>query len=169
MSRNDICYHLAAYLGTLSVVKNPIKLVEINIKQSHNVIESASKHETYLVVPSTSMVYGNPVGGVKGKKTVDEDDDLFLNANLNKRLWWYAVTKMADEVVMGAFFAENKIKGLIVRPFNVVSPIQRGDVGFVIPRFIQAAKENNPLLVYGDGSQKGHLLGYMTLLIHLYL
>jgi len=154
MSGSDICYHLAAVLGTIIVVKNPIKLIETNMKDSHIVVESASQNKTFLVVPSTSMVYGNPEGTFQGKTRVSEDDDLFINANLKKRLWWYAVTKMADEVLVGAYMAENLLDGLIVRPFNVVSPVQSPSAGFVIPRFLSSAMRNEDLLVYGDGSQR---------------
>ena len=41
----------------------------------------------------------------------------------------------------------------IVRPFNVAGPLQRGEKGFVIPRFVHQALSGDPLTVYVPGTQ----------------
>ena len=45
-------------------------------------------------------------------------------------------------------------KIMIIRPFNVLAPIQSHIVGFVFPRFFRAAYLGESLKVYGDGIQR---------------
>jgi UDP-glucose 4-epimerase len=41
-----------------------------------------------------------------------------------------------------------------IRPFNIIGPYQKGEVGFVVPRFVAAALKDEPITVFGDGEQK---------------
>jgi UDP-glucose 4-epimerase len=51
------------------------------------------------------------------------------------------------------YFQERKLAVRIVRFFNTVGPRQVGHYGMVVPRFVTAALNNDPLTVYGNGSQ----------------
>ena len=96
------------------------------------------------------MVYGkNP------KASVNENDNLFEGGNTKVGLWWYAISKLSEEAYANAVIKENpRAKILIIRPFNVIAPVQNPTVGFVFPRFFSNAMKNLPLLVYGNGTQK---------------
>jgi UDP-glucose 4-epimerase len=63
--------------------------------------------------------------------------------------WAYAAAKLMTEFAIAA----NTFPYTIVRFFNVVGPGQLPDYGMVLPRFIRAAKNNEDLIVYGDGQQ----------------
>jgi UDP-glucose 4-epimerase len=52
-----------------------------------------------------------------------------------------------------ALHQEKKLPVTTVRLFNTVGPRQTGRYGMVVPRFIQAALKNEPLTIYGDGTQ----------------
>ena len=52
-----------------------------------------------------------------------------------------------------ALHQEKKLPVTTVRLFNTVGPRQTGRYGMVVPRFVQAALKNQPLTVYGDGTQ----------------
>lgn len=95
------------------------------------------------------MVYGkNP------KHLVSEKDNLFVDGALDTGLWWYAVSKLADEAYANSIMLEDQqARIMIIRPFNVIAPIQTDQTGFVFPRFFKAASNNEPVLIYGDGKQ----------------
>tara|TARA_Y100001970_G_scaffold164664_1_gene201213 strand:+ start:10856 stop:11866 length:1011 start_codon:yes stop_codon:yes gene_type:complete len=146
---NELCYHMAATLGTLNVVQQPSRMLEVNINGSQNVINSCIDLNIPVVICSTSMVYGN-----NPKSIVDENDKLFVEGNVDVGLWWYAISKLSEESFAKSKIQENPdSKILIVRPFNVVAPIQSHVVGFVFPRFVKAAINNDPIFVYGNGKQ----------------
>jgi UDP-glucose 4-epimerase len=58
-----------------------------------------------------------------------------------------------DEFLALAYAKERGLPVVIVRLFNTVGPRQTGQYGMVLPRFIAAARSNQPLQVYGDGQQ----------------
>src|SRR5262249_26203170 len=53
-----------------------------------------------------------------------------------------------------AYFKERGLPVVIVRLFNTIGPRQTGQYGMVVPRFVQHALKGEPLLVYGDGTQR---------------
>ena len=149
MEGTDLCFHMAATLGTIKVVHQPRHMMKVNIVGTQNVLDLCVERKIPAVIASTSMVYGNNPSPV-----VREEDSLFVDGDMRKGLWWYAISKMADEAYARSVILEDPgAKVLIVRPFNVVAPVQSGTDGFVLPRFITAALEGLPLLVYGDGTQ----------------
>jgi UDP-glucose 4-epimerase len=67
--------------------------------------------------------------------------------------WSYSEAKAIDESLAYAYFVEKQLEIRIVRFFNTVGPRQLGAYGMVLPRFVQAALNNEPLKIYGDGTQ----------------
>ena len=150
ISECDLVYHLAATLGTLNVVSQPSRMLNVNSYGTQIVADLCVARDIPLVVMSSSMVYGQ-----NKKQKVSESDDLFVGGNVNVGLWWYAISKIADEAYVNSLMLENiDAKIMIVRPFNVIAPVQSHIVGFVFPRFFRAAYSNQSLKVYGNGSQR---------------
>ena len=58
-----------------------------------------------------------------------------------------------DEFLALAFYNERQLPVTVVRLFNTVGPRQTGRYGMVLPRFIESAKANEPIRVFGDGKQ----------------
>jgi UDP-glucose 4-epimerase len=147
MSKVSICYHLAAALGVKNIVDYPLENLETNIKGSEIVLNSATKYDVRTLLASSSEIYGkNP------NQPLSEDSDRVLGSPKVAR-WSYSEAKAIDEFYA---FQLNKQKGLsvtIARLFNTVGPRQSGSYGMVLPRFVAAAVSNQPITVYGDGSQ----------------
>jgi UDP-glucose 4-epimerase len=147
MSKVTVCYHLAAALGVKNIVEYPLESLETNIKGSEIVLNVAAKYQIRTLLSSSSEVYGkNP------NQPLSEDSDRVLGSPKVAR-WSYSEAKAIDEFYA---FQLNKQKGLpvtIARLFNTVGPRQSGSYGMVLPRFVSAALSNQPLTVYGDGTQ----------------
>lgn len=139
--------HLAAAVGVDLVVSSPIETIHNNVWETEVLMETASRYGTPVLLASTSEVYGKSV-----KAEFTETDDLLIGPPYLGR-WGYACSKLVDEFVAFAYAHEKKLPIIIARFFNTVGPRQTGRYGMVLPRFIAAARENQPLRVYGDGSQ----------------
>jgi UDP-glucose 4-epimerase len=96
---------------------------------------------------SSSEVYGKNISD-----SLKESDDRVLGSPTTLR-WSYSEAKAIDESLAYAYFIEKQLETRIVRFFNTVGPRQLGAYGMVVPRFVKAALENQPLVVYGDGTQ----------------
>jgi UDP-glucose 4-epimerase len=78
-----------------------------------------------------------------------------------KHRWAYACSKLIDEFHALAYYKERKLPVIVVRLFNTVGPRQTGQYGMVIPNFVRQALANDPITVFGDGTQSPlvHLRG----------
>jgi UDP-glucose 4-epimerase len=111
------------------------------------VLKAALRYRAKVIIASTSEVYG------KGNSVpFREDDDVVLGPTSRSR-WAYAASKMVDEFLALAYHREKGLPVIVVRLFNTVGPRQTGRYGMVVPRFVAQALCNEPITVYGDGSQ----------------
>jgi UDP-glucose 4-epimerase len=141
------CYHLAASLGVERINNDPFKSLEVNIKGTEIVLGAAAKFNVRTLLASSSEVYGrNP------SMPLTEESDRVLGSPKVAR-WSYSEAKAIDEFYAFELNKKDAFKVTIARLFNTVGPRQSGTYGMVLPRFIKAAISNQPLLVYGDGSQ----------------
>ena len=143
----DQVVHLAAALGVFNIVNKPLESLKINLKGSEIVLEAADRYKKPVLIASTSEVYGK-----NDKIPLNEDDDRILGHPLRSR-WSYSEAKAVDESLAYFYYLENRLPVRIVRFFNTVGPRQVGDYGMVVPRFVRAALDNQPLEVYGNGNQ----------------
>ena len=81
-----------------------------------------------------------------------EEDDCVLGPTTKAR-WSYACSKAIDEYLALAYHREKGMPAIVARLFNTVGPRQVGRYGMVVPRFVRAALDGNPLEVYGTGQQ----------------
>ena len=143
----DVVYHLAAAVGVELIVESPVRTIETNVHLTEVVLAQANKKKKPVFIASTSEVYG---------KSPDlpfrEDGDLVMGPT-SKGRWSYACSKAIDEFLAVAYFKERKLPTIIGRLFNTVGPRQTGRYGMVIPNFVRQALADQPLTVYGDGSQ----------------
>ena len=147
LDSTDKCFHLAASLGVANIVNDPITALEVNITGSQIVLNEAANRTIRAVMTSTSEIYGR-----NSQTPLDENSDRILGSPKISR-WTYSEAKALDEFMA---FHLNKSKNFpvtIARLFNTVGPRQVGKYGMVLPRFIESALKNEPLTVYGDGSQ----------------
>ena len=144
---NDLILHMAAALGVDNILENPIESISTNFHGSEIVLNAAVKSDKRIIIASTSEIYGkNP------KQPLSETDDRVVGTPQKLR-WTYSDAKALEEATAYALFLTKKLKVTTVRLFNTVGPRQSGKYGMVIPRFINAAISNEPIKIFGDGSQ----------------
>jgi UDP-glucose 4-epimerase len=144
---SDLVLHMAAALGVNTILESPLESMSTNITGSEVVLNAAAKHNKRIIIASTSEIYGkNP------KQPLQETDDRVVGAPQKIR-WTYSDAKAIEEAMAFALHLEKKLPVTTVRLFNTVGPRQTGRYGMVVPRFVQAALKNEPITVYGDGTQ----------------
>lgn len=147
MSPADLVLHMAAALGVNTILENPIESVSTNFTGSEVVLTAATKLNKHIIIASTSEIYGkNP------KQPLSETDDRVVGTPQKIR-WTYSDAKALEEAIAHALFLTKQLKVTTVRLFNTVGPRQTGRYGMVVPRFIQSAIKNEPITIYGDGTQ----------------
>jgi UDP-glucose 4-epimerase len=144
---SDLVLHMAAALGVNTILESPMESMSTNITGSEVVLHAAVKHNKRIIIASTSEIYGkNP------KQPLSETDDRVVGAPQKIR-WTYSDAKAIEEAMAFALHQEKKLPVTTVRLFNTVGPRQTGRYGMVVPRFVQAALKNEPITIYGDGTQ----------------
>jgi len=154
VSECDIIYHLAAAVGVELVVREPIRVIETNMKGAETIFRVAARYRKKVMLASTSEIYG------KGAKVpFGEEDDRILGPTTRSR-WSYSCSKAMDEFLGLAYCKQVHLPVVVLRYFNTVGPRQTGRYGMVVPRFVGQALLDEPLTVYGDGRQS-RCFGYV--------
>ncbi len=143
----DVVIHLAAAVGVKYVLENPLISLETNIQGTEIALKLANRHKKRILIASTSEVYGKHTHA-----PLKEDDNLIYGPPSTMR-WSYAAAKLVDEFTALAYHRTKRLEVVIVRCFNTIGPRQTGLYGMVVPRFIQQALRDEPVTVYGDGTQ----------------
>lgn len=137
----DGVIHLAAYLGVRRTELNKIRCLEINIDGTKNVLNACSLNKVKKIIfASSSEVYGEPLNNPVTEQEITKGKTI------------YAISKLAGEELMKAYYDEFKINFTILRYFNTYGPHQISQ--FVIPKFIKMVTENKRPVVYGNGKQE---------------
>ena len=130
----DGIIHLAAVLGTVETIDNPIPAAEINIMGTLNVFEAASRYDLPVVFAAVG------------------------NANIARGT--YCITKSASERFVDMYRMDRGLRVTSVRPMNAYgarqsapTPYGSAKVRKIVPSFITSALSGEPLRVYGDGTQ----------------
>jgi len=147
VARADHVLHFAAAVGVFTIVDKPLESLTTNLRGTENVLEAAHKHGAEVLIASSSEVYGKNGGGA-----LHEESDRIVGSPLKSR-WSYSEAKAIDESMAYFYYQEKRLAVRLVRFFNTVGPRQVGHYGMVVPRFVGAALANEPLTVYGSGSQ----------------
>jgi len=143
----DVVFHLAAAVGVLYILEKPLESIKINIQGTEKVLELCNKFKKKALIASTSEVYGKHTHA-----PLVETDNIIYGPS-SKFRWSYAASKLMDEFTALAYYRTHGLDVIITRLFNTVGPRQTGTYGMVIPRFVAQALNNQPLTVYGDGTQ----------------
>lgn len=143
----DEIYHLAAAVGVRLVIERPVETIRTNVLDTMMVLDHAAAASTPTLIASTSEVYGK-----SAKTPFSEDDDVVYGPTIYSR-WSYACSKAIDEYLALACGRQQQLPVVIARFFNTIGPRQVGRYGMVVPRFVEAAINDRPLEVHGDGRQ----------------
>ena len=138
---------MAAAVGVNLILESPLESISTNIIGSENVLKSAARHKKRILIASTSEIYGKGVS-----QPLVETDDRVIGSPQKLR-WSYSDAKAIDEAIAVALHQTENLQVTTARLFNTVGPRQSSRYGMVVPRFIKAALANDPVPVFGDGSQ----------------
>jgi UDP-glucose 4-epimerase len=143
----DVVVHLAAAVGVKLIVEQPLFSLTTNIKGAIAVLEAAHRYRRKVIVASSSEIYGK-----NNSDTLNEQADRILGSPAVAR-WAYSTSKAVDEIFAYAYHRERDLPAIVVRLFNTVGPRQSPAYGMVIPRLVRQALADEPLTVFGDGTQ----------------
>ena len=143
----EFCYHLAAGVGVQYIMENLSKSLLTNIEGTHKVFEACKENNIPVLITSTSEIYGT-----SEEKEWSEETKSLIGPTTKLR-WSYAASKMIDEFLALSEFEEGNLNPIVVRLFNIIGPNQLPDFGMVVPKFIDAALNDEPITIHGDGSQ----------------
>ena len=143
----DLVFHMAAALGVNTILESPLESISTNIAGSEVVLNAAANHKKRILIASTSEIYGkNP------KQPLNENDDRVVGSPQKIR-WSYSDAKAIEEAMAFSLNQEKGLKVTTARLFNTVGPRQSAHYGMVVPRFVRSALTNEPISIYGDGTQ----------------
>jgi UDP-glucose 4-epimerase len=143
----DLVLHMAAALGVNTILESPLESISTNITGSEVVLKAAANHKKRILIASTSEIYGkNP------KQPLNENDDRVVGSPQKIR-WSYSDAKAIEEAMAFSLNQEKGLKVTTARLFNTVGPRQSAQYGMVVPRFVRSALKNEPINIYGDGTQ----------------
>lgn len=142
----DAVVHAAAIAGIDTVLKSPVRTMEVNMIGTANVLRAAKDAgiKDRVLEFSTSEVFGSMAYRVS-------EENHAVAGSAGEARWVYAVSKLAGEHLAHAYFREHALPTVTLRPFNVYGPGQTGEGAIQI--FIRKALFNEPISIYGDGTQ----------------
>ncbi len=147
LSECDVVYHLASAVGVDLIVSQPVEVIERCVLGTEMVLKIAARYRKKTLLTSTSEVYGKST-----RVPFAEDDDRLLGSTTKSR-WSYSSSKAIAEFLALAYHKEYQLPIVIGRLFNTIGPRRKGRYGMVVPRFVQAAIQGEPIRVFGDGKQ----------------
>lgn len=142
----DIIFHLACPASPQYYQKSFIYTHETCTIGTMNVLKLAYITGATLVLASTSEIYGDP--------TVDIQYEFYRgNVNTTGPRSCYDEGKRVSETICYDYSRELGVKTRIARIFNTYGPLMDPQDGRIVSNFITQALRNEPITIYGNGSQ----------------
>ncbi len=142
----DQIYNFACPASPVHYQHNPVDTMRTNVVGTMNMLNIAKKSGATMLQASTSEVYGDPM--------VHPQVESYLgNVNPIGVRSCYDEGKRAAETLMMDYKRMYNVDSKIVRIFNTYGPNMSEFDGRVVSNFIMQALEDEPITIYGDGSQ----------------
>lgn len=142
----DFVFHFASPASPVDYLELPIQTLKVGSLGTHNALGLAKAKGAGFMIASTSEVYGDPLLN-------PQPESYWGNVNPIGPRGVYDEAKRFSEAITMAYHRFHGVDTRIVRIFNTYGPRMRVRDGRVVPNFIHQALKNEPLTVYGDGSQ----------------
>ena len=144
----DHIFHLASRASPEEYQQRPIETLQANSLGSYNMLELARKQDSTILFASTSEVYGDA-------QVVPTSESYWGNVNPIGPRSCYDEGKRFAEALFMAYHREYGLDVKVARIFNSYGPRIRADGPYAraVSRFITQALANQPITVYGDGTQ----------------
>src|SRR5246127_1454660 len=142
----DFVFHFASPASPIDYLEHPIPTLKVGALGTHNSLGLAKDKGAKFLLASTSECYGDPL-------VHPQSEDYWGNVNPIGPRGVYDEAKRFAEAMTMAYHRFHGMNTKIVRIFNTYGPRMRLQDGRVVPAFISQALNNEPLTVFGDGSQ----------------
>jgi dTDP-glucose 4,6-dehydratase len=142
----DFVFHLAALASPVDYMRMPLASLKVGSYGTHHALGLAKWKRARFLISSTSEVYGDP-------QVHPQPETYWGNVNPIGPRGVYDEAKRYAEALTMAYHRQQGVDTCIVRIFNTYGPRMRPHDGRAIPTFVRQAQANEPLTVFGDGSQ----------------
>ena len=142
----DQIFHLACPASPIHYQRDPVQTTKTAVHGSINMLGLAKRTGARILFTSTSEVYGDPL-------VHPQSEDYWGNVNPIGPRACYDEGKRAAETLFFDYQRQHDVDIKVVRLFNTYGPRMHPHDGRVVSNFIVSALQNQPLPVYGDGSQ----------------
>jgi len=142
----DEIYNLACPASPIHYQNDPVQTTKVNVHGSINMLGLAKRLKAKILQASTSEVYGDP-------SIHPQPENYWGNVNCIGPRSCYDEGKRCAETLFFDYHRQHRLKIKVARIFNTFGPRMHPDDGRVISNFILQALRNQPITIYGDGSQ----------------
>jgi UDP-glucuronate decarboxylase len=142
----DQIYNLACPASPVHYQYNPVKTVKTNVMGTINMLGLAKRVRARMLQASTSEVYGDP-------REHPQKESNWGNVNPIGIRSCYDEGKRVAETLMMDYHRQNGVDIRIIRIFNTYGPRMSVNDGRVVSNFIVQALRNEPITIYGEGTQ----------------
>jgi dTDP-glucose 4,6-dehydratase len=142
----DFVFHLASPASPIDYARLPLQTLKVGSYGTHNALGLAKFKRARYLLASTSEVYGDP-------EVHPQPEGYWGNVNPIGPRGVYDEAKRYAEAMTMAYHRQQGVDTCIVRIFNTYGPRMRPHDGRAIPTFLRQALADQPLTVFGDGSQ----------------
>ncbi len=142
----DLIFHLASPASPIDYLRLPLQTLKVGSYGTHNALGLAKWKRARFLLASTSEVYGDPA-------VHPQPESYWGNVNPIGPRGVYDEAKRYAEALTMAYHRQQGVDTCIVRIFNTYGKRMRPYDGRAIPTFIRQAQANQPITVFGDGSQ----------------
>ena len=142
----DEIYHLACPASPIHYQRDPVQTTKTAVHGSINMLGLAKRTGAKILLTSTSEVYGDPL-------VHPQTENYWGNVNPIGPRACYDEGKRAAETLFFDYRRQHNLPIKVVRLFNTYGPRMHPHDGRVVSNFIVSALTEQPLTIYGDGSQ----------------
>jgi len=142
----DAILHFASPASPIDYLQIPIQTLKVGALGTHKALGLARAKGARFLLASTSEVYGDPL-------VHPQPETYWGNVNPVGPRGCYDEAKRFAEAMTIAYRNFHGVDTRIVRIFNTYGPRMRPNDGRIVPSLIGQALRNEPLTVFGDGSQ----------------
>ena len=142
----DYVFHLASPASPIDYLRLPLHTMKVGSYGTHNALGLAKFKRSRFLLASTSEVYGDPL-------VHPQPEDYWGNVNPIGPRGVYDESKRYAEALTMAYHRQQGVDTCIARIFNTYGPRMRPNDGRAVPTFVRQALADQPLTVFGDGSQ----------------
>jgi dTDP-glucose 4,6-dehydratase len=142
----DAILHFASPASPADFERLPIQIMKVGSLGTHKVLGLAKAKQARVLIASTSECYGDP-------EVNPQPETYWGNVNPIGIRGVYDEAKRFAEAMTMAYNRHHGVDVRIVRIFNTFGPRMQVHDGRAIPNFFYQAIRNEPITVFGDGSQ----------------